>query len=105
VIYPILLLLVAPYAYGTGIRHDPDKYAKNEEANCWINSYDSGFAGKYDSERARECIEHGDYYNFTWSIGCEDSLLTEEECGELINNPVEIEDYEALKGENDKTLE
>ena len=33
----------------------------------------------------------------------EDSLRTEEECGELINNPVEIEDYEALKLENDTT--
>ena len=33
----------------------------------------------------------------------EDSLRTEEECGELINNPVEIEDYEALKTENDRT--
>ncbi len=30
-------------------------------------------------------------------------LRSEKECGELINNPVEIEDYEALKGKNDFT--
>jgi len=38
-----------------------------------------------------------------WAFGCEESQRTEKECGELINNPVEIEDYEALKGENDST--
>jgi hypothetical protein len=38
-----------------------------------------------------------------WGVGCEHSLRTEEECGELINNPVEIEDYKALKFENDRT--
>ena len=52
---------------------------------------------------ARECIDHDDNYNWTWAIGCKDSLRTEEECGELINNPVEIEDFEALKSENDRT--
>jgi hypothetical protein len=96
-IYPILLLLVAPYAYGTGIRHDPGEYATDEEANCWINGYDSGFAGKYDKDRATDCIEHDDNYNQMWAFGCEESLRTEAECGDLINSPVEIDDFEALK--------
>jgi hypothetical protein len=38
-----------------------------------------------------------------WAFGCEDSLRPEEECGELINNPVEIEDYSKLKDENART--
>jgi hypothetical protein len=38
-----------------------------------------------------------------WAYGCEDSLRTEEECGQQINNPIEIEEYEALKSENDRT--
>jgi hypothetical protein len=87
----------------TGIRHDSGDDATDEEHGCHIDGYDSGFAGKYDKDRARECIEHDDNYNQLWAYGCEDSLRTEEECGELINNPVEIEDYEALKTENDRT--
>ena len=31
-----------------------------------------------------------------WAYGCEDALRSEVECGDLINNPVEIEDFEAL---------
>jgi hypothetical protein len=99
---PIFILLVLNVS-ATGIRHDWLDDATAEDADCWINSYDSGFAGKYDKDRAKECIEHDDNYNKTWAHGCKDSLRTEEECGELINNPVEIEDYEALKGENDRT--
>ncbi|MFY9967433.1 MAG: hypothetical protein WBL44_04865 [Nitrososphaeraceae archaeon] len=100
---PILLLAAVPNVSATGIRHDSGDDATDEEHGCHIDGYDSGFAGKYDSDRARECVEHDDNYNQLWAYGCEDSLRTEEECGELINNPVEIEDYEALKTENDRT--
>jgi len=87
----------------TGIRGDSAEGATEEEHLCWVNGYDSGFAGKYDKDRALECIEYGDSYNFTWAKGCEDSLRTEEECGELTNNPVELEEegYSKLKAEND----
>jgi hypothetical protein len=44
--------------------------------------------GKYDRDRALECIEHSDNYNRMWTYGCEDARRTEEECGDLINNPV-----------------
>lgn len=101
-IIPVLMLTV-PNVYATGLRHDPGDDATEEEAECFINGYDSGFAGKYDKDRAKECIEHSDNYNQMWAYGCEDSLRMEEECGDLINNPVEIEDYEALKAENDRT--
>ncbi|MGH9987477.1 MAG: hypothetical protein ACRD8W_26330, partial [Nitrososphaeraceae archaeon] len=98
-----LLISSVSNVSATGIRHDSGDDATDEEHGCHIDGYDSGFAGKYDSDRARECVEHDDNYNQLWAYGCEDSLRTEEECGELINNPVEIEDYEALKTENDRT--
>jgi hypothetical protein len=88
-------------AFATGIRYDSGDDATDEEHYCHVDGYDSGFAGKYDRDRARECIERDDNYNQLWAYGCEDSLRTEEECGELINNPVEIQDFEALKAEND----
>jgi Pyridoxamine 5'-phosphate oxidase len=89
---------VTPTAEKIGLNYFDtlDHDATEEEAECFVNGYDSGFARKYDSNRARECIEHSDEYNDMWFVGCEDSLRIEEECGDLINNPVETEDFEAL---------
>ena len=39
-------------------------------------------------------------YRWTWDIGCKDSTRTEAECNELINNPVEIEGFDALASQN-----
>ena len=40
----------------------------------------------------------------SWDIGCRDGgKFNESQCADFINNPVEIEDYGALKGENDRT--
>lgn len=100
---PVLMLTAIPNVSATGIRHDPGDDATEEESECFVNGYDSGFAGKYDKDRAKECIEHSNQYNEMWSVGCEHSLRTESECAELINNPVEIEDYKELKFENDRT--
>jgi hypothetical protein len=105
----VITLLISSVSSGnvsaSGPRLDyPEDGEASEEANeCHLNGYDSGFAGKYDSERARYCYENGgDAYNFAWGIGCEDSSRTEKECGELINNPIELEeeDYGELKDEN-----
>jgi hypothetical protein len=90
-------------AFASGVRHDSGDDATDEEHECWINGYDSGFAGKYDKDRARECIDHSDNYNQMWAYGCEDAPRSEEECSEIMNNPVEIEDFEALENENDRT--
>ena len=98
-----LLISSVSSVSATGIRYDSGDDATDEEQYCHVDGYDSGFAGKYDSDRARECIEHSDNYNQLWTYGCEDALRTEEECGDLINNPVEIEVFEALKAENDRT--
>jgi hypothetical protein len=46
---PIFLLLV-PNVYASGIRYDSDEGATAEESRCWVDGYDSGFAGKYDKE-------------------------------------------------------
>ena len=99
----MLVIATTANVYATGIRHDSGDDATAEESHCWINGYDSGFVGKYDKDRASECIEHSNNYNQMWAYGCEDALRTEKECGELINNPVEIEDFDALKNENDRT--
>ena len=98
-----LLINSVSNVFTTGVRHDPGDDATLEESHCWLDGYDSGFAGKYDKDRARECIDHSDNYNQMWAYGCEEALRTEEECGDLINNPVEIEDFEALQSENDRT--
>jgi hypothetical protein len=66
--------------------------------------YDSGFAGKYDKDRADECQnEEDDEYNEAWNHSCEDGGYTEAECNGFKNNLVEIEDYDVLKNENDIT--
>jgi hypothetical protein len=98
-----IITIGIPNVYATGVRHDSGDDATPEETECWINGYDSGFAGKYDKDRAKDCIDHSDNYNQMWAMGCEDSTRTEAECGNLINNPVEIDDFEALKSENDRT--
>ena len=38
-----------------------------------------------------------------WIRGCENSQRTEKECDRLINNPVKIDSFRELKGENDRT--
>ncbi len=98
-----LLISSVSNVFATGLRHDPGDDATPEQAKCFINGYDSGFAGKYDKDRAEECVEHKDQYNEMWDVGCEHSTRTEAECAELINNPVEIEDFKILKGQNDQT--
>ena len=103
---PIFLLLVPTNAFASGIRGDSDEYATVEESRCWVNGYDSGFAGKYDKTKHDECLENStnDYYDQTWDIGCEDSTRTEKQCEELKNKPVKIESFKKLKAENDRHL-
>ena len=49
-IIPVLMLTV-PNVSATGIRYDFADNATEEEADCHIDGYDSGFAGKYDKDR------------------------------------------------------
>ena len=81
-IKPILFLVIIPMlvipttdvsASGPRLDYPNDGDGTQEENDCWINGYDSGFAGKYDSDRAKECYEEGgDSYNESWDVACED---------------------------------
>ena len=104
-IIPLLIVASVSNVYASGPRLDYDEGYEDVPGapECWIDGYDAGFAGKYDQDRANECADiPGDQYNASWGYGCEDSHRTEKECGDLIDNPVEIEDFEALKSENDR---
>ncbi|MGA9318604.1 MAG: hypothetical protein WBV84_11190 [Nitrososphaeraceae archaeon] len=91
-------------AFAGSPRLDSPEDSTYEGGACWVDGYDSGFAGKYDKNRADECqTEENDEYNEAWNYACEDAGYTEAECNGFKNNPVEIEDYEALKGENNRT--
>jgi hypothetical protein len=107
----VLTLLISSVSnvFAGGPRANGPEDSTPEADACWANGYDSGFAGKFDKERNDECQDEGEegknYYNSAWAIGCEDgpndtnrkqtgrSVL---ECIRIMNNPVEIEDYEPL---------
>ena len=105
VIIPLLMVATASVSnvYAGGPRLDYPSDSTSEGADCWVDGYDSGFAGKYDKGRADECADENDEYNRSWKYACRDGGFTEDECNGFKENPVEIEDYEALKGENDRT--
>lgn len=90
-----------PYVYAGGPRLDYGDDVTEEAADCWVQGYDSGFAGKYDSDRAKECLDNeDDAYNRSWDYACRDGGFNENQCANFINNSVEIDDYEALYQEN-----
>src|SRR5215510_181850 len=95
IIVVVLVSTMTAAAYASGIRHDSGDDATAEDHGYWIDSYDSGFAGRYDKDRTDEYRENEDVYNYnwTWDKGCEDSTRTEVECNELINNPVKVDDF------------
>ena len=101
-IIPLLLLATVSNVYAGGPRLDYPYPGTDEEADCWVDGYDAGFAGKYDKHRAKECLgDGGDSYNESWDGACRDGSYTENECADFINNPVvDLGDHEQLKEEN-----
>lgn len=104
-----LLINSASNVFAGGPRGDGPEDSTPEADACWINGYDSGFAGKFDKDRNDECQNEGEegenYYTFAWAIGCEDGDHNTTrtttgrsvwECVKIMNNPVEIDDYEPL---------
>ena len=88
-------------AFAGGPRLDSPEDSTIEGANCWVDGYDAGFAGKYDKARADQCAnEEDDEYNSSWDGSCVDGGRTESECNDIMNNPVDIENHEALQQEN-----
>ena len=60
-------------AFAGGPRLDYPDDSTNEGADCWVDGYDAGFAGKYDKDRADECANEGDdEYNSSWNYNCKD---------------------------------
>jgi hypothetical protein len=110
----VITLLISSVSniFARGPRGDGPEDSTLEADACWANGYDSGFAEKFDKDRNDECQGEGEegenYYNFGWAVGCEDGhhnttrTITGRsvwECIKIMNNPVEIEDYEALEQE------
>lgn len=103
IILVIILAIPISSVLASGPRLDSGDDVTEEEHDCYVDGYDAGFAGKYDSDRASECYENGDdEYNESWANACDNAPRTEEECIDIMNNPVEIEDHEALQQENAK---
>lgn len=51
----LYLLLTATNVYAGGPRLDYPSDSTEEGADCWVDGYDAGFAGKYDADKADEC--------------------------------------------------
>jgi hypothetical protein len=52
VIVPLLLVATISNVNASGPRLDyPDPAPTPESDDCWVDGYDAGFAGKYDSDR------------------------------------------------------
>ena len=102
-IIPLLMVATISNVYAGGPRLDYGDDVTKEEADCWVDGYDAGFAGKYDKSRADECKELGsgtDQYNSAWGYACKGAGYMPDECESFKNNPVDIEDYESLQQEN-----
>ena len=98
-IIPMLVLATTTNVYAGGPRLDWPMDSSDEGKDCWVEGYDSGFAGKYDKDRADRCSQENDEYNRSWGYACRDGGFTENECNNFKNNPVDI-DRESLKEEN-----
>ena len=86
----IIPVLLVPNVYAGGPRGDGPENASPEADRCYIHGYDSGFAGKYDADRAENCEEHDDWYNKSWNNGCNDAGYIPKECDDFRNNPVQV---------------
>jgi hypothetical protein len=92
-------------AFAGGPRMDWDERFENIPGapECWIDGYDAGFAQKYDKVRADTCADiPGDQYNASWKYGCIDSGLTDTDCDNIKNNPVDVVNPKSLE-ENRRT--
>jgi len=49
------------------------KWSVGEKSHS--EGYDSGFAGKYDKEKADRCAQENDEYNRSWGYACRDAGL------------------------------
>ncbi|MGC1135795.1 MAG: hypothetical protein WA941_23425 [Nitrososphaeraceae archaeon] len=104
-IVPLLMLATISNVNAGGPRLDYGDDVTEEEADCWVDGYDAGFAGKYDKDKADKCKELGtetgpDQYNSAWGYACKNAGYMPDECENFKNNPIDIQDHEVLQQEN-----
>jgi hypothetical protein len=88
-IIPLLLVATVSNVYAGGPRLDYPEDGTGDSDDCWVYGYDAGFAGKYDSNRAKEGLQNeGDQYNASWDGACLNGDRTEVECDDIMNNPI-----------------
>jgi hypothetical protein len=91
-IIPLLVLATTLNVYAGGPRMDYPEDATEEGAYCWVDGYDAGFAGKYDKDRAIECvILADDEYNRSWKYACKDAGYMPNECQYFKSHPEDLE--------------
>ena len=90
----ISLLMVGAISnvYAGGPRLDYPDDATEEGADCWVDGYDAGFAGKYDKNTANECKDKGENnYNSVWGYACRDAGFMPDECESFKKNPSNLQ--------------
>jgi hypothetical protein len=60
IILIIILAIPINSVFASGPRLDSGDNVTEEDHDCYVDGYDAGFTGKYDSDRASECKENGD---------------------------------------------
>jgi hypothetical protein len=73
-----------PLVSASGPRYDSTESFENipGAGRCYVDGWDNGTIGRYDSQRARECYDKGDQYNVGFGYAtdiCKDPT-TEEDC-------------------------
>ena len=98
----IIPVLLVPNVYASGPRHDyPDPPPTPYSTDCYRDGYEAGFAGKYDNDRAKECMKVGnDWYNKVWDSSCTKTGRSESEYNDIMNDPQDLGDHEQLDQEN-----
>ena len=73
-IYGIFLILLTPYAYGSGAARDYDEaYEDVQGANeCWYDGYADGQNEPFNEDRNEECKDKGNQYYRAFIQGCMD---------------------------------
>jgi hypothetical protein len=101
----IIPLLFVPSVFGSGPRYDYPKDRPEIEVTCYRDGYEQGFAGMYDSSKGSECYTEGrDWYNKMWSYACDIFGRSEEQCNDIRNNPVNVQETtKELGEENEQT--
>jgi hypothetical protein len=76
--------VLSQQAYAGGARNNYPTDATDDEADCWVEGFDDGFAGKCDKDRGSECEKIGhDNYDYLWNIGCRDAGFHPRECEDI----------------------